>query len=293
MKISLVVNTFNEAENLKNCLESVKGFADEIIIVDMYSTDGTIEIAKKFNAKIFKHKFSNFVEPARNFALSKATGDWILLLDPDEELQPTLAEKLKQICLLGETDYVDLPRKNIIFNKWIKHSRWWPDRLTRFFKKGSVEIPAKIHSPYLKTGKSLVLEDKEENAIIHHNYQSIGQFIERLNRYTNVQSGELLKDGYDFNWKDLLTKPANEFFSRFFAAEGYKDGLHGLALALLQSFSELTVYLKVWEKKGFKQEEISGTNEIFGKIINEQLFWMGKENKNSFEKIRLKIKAKI
>ena len=85
MKISTVINTYNEEKNIGRCLESVKDFSGEIILVDMHSTDRTVEIAKKFKVKIFFHDYTRFVEPARNFALSKATGDWIFLIDADED----------------------------------------------------------------------------------------------------------------------------------------------------------------------------------------------------------------
>jgi len=292
MKISLVVNTYNEEKNLERCLKSAKDLADEIVIVDMKSTDKTVEIAKKFGAKVYEHEYTRFVEPARTFALSKAKGDWILLLDADEILSETLAKKLKKIALEGAVDYVEMPRKNIIFGKWIKNSRWWPDYLPRFFKNGKVKIPDKIHSPYLKEGVGIVLEAEEENAIIHFNYQSIFQYLERMNRYTDIQSEELIKKNYKFSLKDFILKPTGEFLSRFFAAEGYKDGLHGLSLASLQAFSEMVVYLKVWEKEGFQEME-ADLREVSLKAINDYLFWLQKLALNSLDRLRLKIKAKI
>jgi len=293
MKISVVINTYNEEKNISRCLESVKGFADEIIVVDMHSADKTVEIAKKYGAQVFEHEYTRYVEPARNFALSRATGDWILLIDADEELSGTLRKKLEEIIENNVFDYIEIPRKNIIFGKWIEYSRWWPDCLVRFFRKGKVKFSDEIHVPPVSAGEGTSLEAKEENALIHHNFQTIFQFIERLNRYSDIQSEELAKNGYKFNWKDLVIKPSNEFFSRFFAGNGYKDGLHGLALAMLQSFSEATVYLKVWEKEGFPKDNLSDVNQVFEKIINDFLYWMGKLPIGLLKKIHVKIKAKI
>ena len=291
-KISVIVNTWNEEENIKRCLESVKDLASEIIVVDMYSTDKTVAIAKKFGAKIFFHKFTSYVEPARNFALRQTQGDWILIVDADEEISSDLAKILQELITHKEINFYRLPRKNIIFGKWIKHSRWWPDYVIRFFKKGSIRWSEKIHSVPLTRGEGKDLEAKEINAIIHYNYNSINQYLERLNRYAKIQAEELIDSGYKFNWQDILKKPMGEFLSRFFVGESYKDGLHGLVLALLQAFSELIKYLKVWEKEKFIEQDISSYHELLEQNINDYLHWQGKSS-GLIGKIRLKIKKKI
>lgn len=293
MKISTVINTYNEEKNLGRCLESIKNFSDEIVVVDMHSSDKTTEIVKKFGAKVYYHDYTRYVEPARNFALSKATGDYIFLIDADEELSSSLASELLRIAEEGKIDYVEIPRKNIIFGKWIEHSRWWPDYLIRFFKKGKVQFSDEIHVPPKAEGTMLKFEAVEDLAIIHHHLQSISQYLERLNRYTDIQSQEVSKKIKDFEWIDLIIKPANEFFSRFFAAEGYKDGLHGLALASLQAFSEFVLYLKVWEKGNFKEQKIRELPKVSSKIVHDYFYWLQKTTRNPLKKLRLKIKTKI
>jgi glycosyltransferase involved in cell wall biosynthesis len=258
-KISVVINTLNEAEQLEKALESLK-WADEVLVCDMHSDDGTLGVAKKFNAKVITHKRMNFVEPARNFAISKAAHDWVLIIDPDEEIPNSLASRLKEIVDKSMSDFVEIPRKNIIFGKWVNGSMWWPDYNIRFFKKGKVSWAGiNIHRPPKTEGQGLKLEEKEELAITHNHYATISQFIRRLDRYTDVQAKEIIKSGYKFNWKDLITKPLGEFLGRFFANRGFEDGLHGLVLSLLQSFSFLVMYLKVWELEKFKQEDITLT----------------------------------
>jgi len=291
-KISIIVNTWNEEENIKRCLESVKDLASEIIVVDMYSSDKTVAIAKKFGAKIFSHKFTSYVEPARNFALRQAQGDWILILDADEEISPDLAKILQELTIHKEINFYRLPRKNIIFGKWIRHSRWWPDYVIRFFKKGSVRWSEKIHSIPLTRGEGYDLEAKEVNAITHYNYKSISQYLSRLDRYTAIQAKDLVESGYKFSWRDMLKKPMGEFLSRFFVGESYKDGLHGLAISLLQAFSELIKYLKVWEKENFVNQDITAYHEVLEENINDYLHWQGKSS-SLIGKIRLKIKKKI
>jgi len=255
-KVSVVINTLNEKKNISRALNSVKHFADEIVVCDMKSDDDTVKIDKKKGAKVYDHKRMGYVEPARNFAISKATGDWILILDADEELSPSLTKKLTDIVKNPKADYYRLPRKNIIFGKWIKHSRWWPDMNIRFFRKGHVSWDEIIHSVPMTMGKGDDLEATEQNAFVHYHYTSIEQYIGRMNRYTSFYAIGLTKRGYKFRVSDLIRKPSDEFLSRYFKGEGYKDGLHGLVLALLQALSELVVYLKVWQAGGFKKEDI-------------------------------------
>lgn len=254
-KISVVINTLNEEKSFPRALASVKNFADEIVVVDMKSDDKTVEIARKAGAKVYQHKRIGYVEPARNYALSKASGEWILILDADEQAPKALIKKLKEIVKKSEADYYRLPRKNIIFSKWIKHSRWWPDYNIRFFRKGFVSWSEIIHSVPITQGKGLDLQAREDLAIIHDHYDSIEQFVERMNRYTSEHAKLRVKDDYEFDWQDLIKKPIEEFLSRYFSGEGYKDGLHGLALASLQAFSEFVLYLKIWQNKGFKEEK--------------------------------------
>lgn len=255
-KLSVVINTLNEEKNIERCLRSVKKIADEIVVVDMESDDETVKIAQKFGAKVFNHERTGYVEPARNFAISKATGKWILILDADEEVSAGLTKKIKELINKPEADYYRIPRKNIIFGKWIKHTGWWPDYNIRFFKNGSVVWNEIIHSVPTTVGDGADLEASIENSIIHHNYQRISQFIQRMDRYSDKQARVLINKNYKFKWDDLINKPLAEFVSRFFAAQGYKDGIHGLALSALQAVSELIVYLKIWENEKFKQENL-------------------------------------
>lgn len=255
-KISVVINTLNEEENIEQAIKSVK-WTDEIIVCDMHSEDKTVEIAQKLDAKVIFHKRLNYVEPARNFAITKATNEWILVLDPDEEIPLALGKSLIQVAsAMKQIDYVRIPRKNIIFNKWMRASQWWPDYNIRFFKKGKVVWENKIHRPPKVSGIGMDLSAEEDLAIIHRNYQTISQFIIRMNRYTTVEADQLIKQDYEFDWSDLIEKPLGEFLSRFFANKGYQDGLHGLGLSLLQGFSFLIVYLKVWENSSFKETDL-------------------------------------
>ncbi len=295
-KISAVINTLNEEKNIERAIKSVK-WADEIVVVDMESVDDTVKIAKKLGANVFNHKKMGFVEPARNFAIEKTNGDWVLILDADEEIPQTLAEKLQEIASQNSVDYVEIPRKNVIFGKWMKESMWWPDLNIRFFKKGKVIWSNKIHSKPKTSGQGLKLEVKEEFAITHHHYVSLDQYLERLFRYTKIQAEELYADGTKFKWTDLLEKPLIEFLSRFFANRGFEDGLHGLSLGLLQAFSQLIVYLRIWELEKFRQEEIQlkELKNLTAKQSKDIGYWYKFSNlsKNPIKRIIQKARNKL
>jgi (heptosyl)LPS beta-1,4-glucosyltransferase len=273
-KISVVINTLNEEENIAGAIDSAKKLSDDIVVVDMKSDDSTQALAEKKGARVYEFKRVGYVEPARNYATSKVLNDWIFILDADERLTNALVKKIKQIIKKPKADYYRVPRKNIIFGAWIKHSRWWPDFNIRLFKKGSVSWSEVIHSVPRTQGKGLDLPEKEELAIVHNHYQTIEQYLERMNRYTSIQAKMLIESNYKFIWKDLVRRPASEFISRYFAGEGYKDGLHGLTLSLLQAFSEAILYLKVWQEEKFLAQTIS-IDEIVKetKEIEKELDW--------------------
>lgn len=259
MNITAVVNTHNEAANITRCLRSVHPHVDEIVVVDMESTDDTRILAKKFTSRIFKHPHTGYVEPARNFAIDKAKSEWVFLIDADEEVPGDLGISLRRLIMQDYT-YFRIPRKNIIFGKWVKHTGWWPDYQIRLFRKDAVTWSNEIHSIPVTLGKGTDLPVDESMAIIHHNYQTVEQFIDRLNRYTSLEAKEQASQNVIFDWKNFLIKPSNEFFSRYFTWEGYKDGWHGMALSLLQAISLFIVQLKIWQHYKFPQS--ADSNEL-------------------------------
>ncbi len=274
--ITVCINTLNEEKNLPKAISSIKSIASDIVVVDMMSDDETVKVAKKLGAKVYEYRRMGYVEPARNFALSKATGDWVLILDADEVIPPALAKKFVEIARKSTFTYYRVPRKNINFGKWMRHSRWWPDYNIRFFKKGSVTWNDEIHSIPVTYGKGADLPSEEQFAIVHSNYSTVEQYLSRMERYTTIQADELLKKNHKFIWKDLVKKPMAEFLSRYFLAEGYKDGLHGLALSGLQAFSEFIVFLKVWQKEKFLEQTTTPDEieEQFSESMNEIKWWI-------------------
>lgn len=272
--LSVVITAWNEEKNIARAISSAKPIADEIVVVDTDSTDKTAEIAKKLGARVFHHKNTGIVEPVRNFSISKAKGDWILLLDADEEIPQDLASYINDAIKSTTIDYYRIPRRNIIFNKWIQSEHWWPDYVYRLFKKGFISWDDSIHSIPLTRGKGQDFPADESHSLIHHNYYTVSQFIVRMNRYTDHQLEQLVSQGHNFSWIDIISKPTDEFFTQYFARKGYKDGLHGLSLSLLQAFSMLVLFLKLWEKSSFVPESV--TPDQFNQQLttyNQQLRW--------------------
>jgi len=221
---------------------------DEVVVVDLGSTDGSVKIAEKFGAKVYKGKLVPYVELIRNPAIKKATSDWILVIDPDERIPKTLAKKLKKMAKEGNYEAVRIPRKNIIFGKWIRHTNWWPDYQVRFFKKGKVSWSDKIHDYPKVDGKIFTLPAKEDLAIKHLNYETVSEFLTRQNRYSEAWAQNLLEGGQRFSWLSFFWRPLRVFLQRYLRHAGFLDGFHGLALSFLASYSQLAAEVKLWEK---------------------------------------------
>ncbi len=304
MKLSVVINTKNAQSTLEATLKSVK-FADEIIIVDMKSTDDTIKIAQKYTDKIFSHRDVGYVEPARNFAIKKAQGDWILIVDSDEEIPQKLKKVIEGILATDaqsdETaDCYYIPRRNLIFGKAIEKTGWWPDYVLRLFKKGYVAWSDEIHSIPITKGRVQELAAVSEIAIVHHNYQHVDQYINRLNRYTKIQAKEFSEENNEeISGSTIIKKFYSEFLSRYFAQRGVNDGTHGLTLSLLQGFSESIVAIKSWENAGFpesngEQEEL--TIQELSQMNNELAYWIATwhiENSSGFKRLIWKVRRKF
>jgi|SRR3989344_736010 len=298
-KLTVVVSAFNEERKIEACLKSVE-FSDEIILVDGSSTDRTVEIAKKFKTKIYKRENNPMLNINKNFGFTKAKGDWILSLDADERVSEDLKKEILEI-LKNEENKIDgyyIPRRNFIFGKWVKHTGWYPDHQLRLFRNGKGKFEEKhIHEMITTDGKTEYLKKD----ILHFNYESVSQFLKKTEVYTQNEAEQLLLSGYVFNWQDCIGMPFKEFLSRFFARQGYKDGLHGLILSLLMASYHLIVFARVWEKAKFKEYEgdnfIKNTVSEFRKSGEEVSYWLKKEKleniKNPIKKTLQKIADKL
>lgn len=231
--ISVAIASLPEEEDkLKDCISSVKNFADEVVV---------IKIGKDV-------PFTSYVETIRNKMIEKCKGDWVLILDPDERISESLSNKLKEIAKDGVYDAVNIPRKNIIFGKWISHSNWWPDKHVRFFKKGTVSWSATIHKYPDVKGKVITLPAQENLAILHIGYLSISEFIDKQNRYSDIEAENRIKNGEHFSWFKFFWWPKREFLARYIKHLGFLDGMRGFVLVFLMMFFKIVVMIKMWEK---------------------------------------------
>jgi glycosyltransferase involved in cell wall biosynthesis len=289
MSISAVVHTKNSEKTLGAALQSL-AWVDEIVVVDMHSSDSTLKIAATHTNKIYQFKDVGYVEPARNFGIQKASGDWILILDADEEIPETLSRRLQKLTLL-QTEAWEIPRKNIIFGHWLQFSGWWPDYIPRFFKRGCVVWPEAVHALPRITGEICKLPAEEKYAIIHHNYPTVSSFVDRLNTYTTISADENQKSvGTAFSsfWQ--------EFERRFFLFEGYRDGEAGLHASMMQSFYEAVRHIKQWEKTSRKNASVD-VNMILSTLQSELAYWRAdyrvKTAKSSIARIYWQIRRKF
>ena len=271
-KISVVINTLNEERNLPFALESVRSWAYEIIVVDMFSDDRTVEIAQSYGASIFMYERLGFSEPARAFAISKVVGDWVLILDADELIPMSLSEKLIRLTEDDKSDVVFLPRVNYLLGDIIEYTGWGADqdRQLRFFKPSSVSVTSEIHNFMhpIENARITHLDYESYGGIVHFNYIDSEQFLEKMNRYTSIEATQFLERNSKKERQRLFFKIFIEPFRRYIVWSGYKDGWRGSFLAFYMFLYRLIVYMKVKEIQytGNREEIISRYSSISRKI---------------------------
>lgn len=267
MKLSVVLITHNEERNLGRTLESVKPLvADgrgEIIVVDSGSTDRTVEISETYGAKVFLEEWKGFAAQ-KNSALDKASGDWILSLDADEEVEPTLAEEIghyilgrarestqdgvpnRTIALIATTiTGLWIPRKNHFLGLWIKHGGYWPDRKLRLFRRGAARFENRlVHEDVKLEGQAHELN----GALLHHSYPTVSDYIEHMNRYSTLGAEMVVAKGpVHFTAINLTLRPLATFIYNYLLRLGFLDGKPGFLLHVNHSIYVAWKYAKAWE----------------------------------------------
>jgi len=284
-KISVVLAVFNEEDNLADCLESVKSLADEIVVVDGGSVDKTVEIAKKFKAKIIETDNPLIFHINKQKAIDAATGDWIMQLDADERVTSELKKEILKVVSLksdeiearqidsakkrlferhqkvvekrdgkkgnykGEVAAFFVPRKNYFLGRYLMHGGVYPDGVIRLFKKGKAYFPCKsVHEQIEIKGRVAWLE----NDLVHMADPTFSRYLARSNRYTTLTAEEYKKDevgtGIISKFKYMKLFPILRFLELFIRHKGFMDGFAGLVFSYYSALHIKTSYIKYWEK---------------------------------------------
>jgi (heptosyl)LPS beta-1,4-glucosyltransferase len=191
-----------------------------------------------------------------------------------------------------------IPRKNIIFGMWIRHSRWWPDHQLRFFKKDSVVWPAVIHPIPQATGRGLTIPAMEELSIKHYNYENLDQYFEKSLRYARTEAKKAIMENKKITIGETFKKGLNEFVSRYFGGEGYKDGSHGFVLAVLQMFYYFLVYVFYWEEMKYidldKETTVQEIQKFYADGLKDTNYWLiNKKLLYNNNKLKVRLLSKI
>lgn len=246
-EISVIIHTYNNEDIIRGCLESVKDF-DEIVVCDMYSTDKTLEIAAEFGCKIVMHEKISFVEPARNFAISQAKNPWVLLVDSDERIPTELMYWLKNF-IMDSKNYsaVKFPRANNFWGKFMEMQ--YPDYVTRFLKKETVNWPPQIHSaPEFSSGEICTIDKNQRQlAMIHMTCKNVKSFVTTLNNYTDHEVEKMLAKKSKVNIPFAFFKSIWLIFEKFLFKNGHKDGMHGFILCCMWGANKFLANVKYWE----------------------------------------------
>lgn len=254
MKLSVVLATYNEDHNLDQCLTSVQGLADEIVISDGGSTDGTLEVAKKFHAKIY-HLPNNPVNfhINKNNAIDHATGDWLLQLDADEAVSPELVQEIKSTLspehlALSTVNGYWLNRKNWFLTRFLTKGGQYPDPTLRLYKRGFGHLPAlDVHEQAVVTGPVGHLHSD----LLHYRDTSFDKYLSGFNRYSTIVAAHLADKKIHFNILNCLNylfiKPFYYFLSLYIRHRGYVDGFPGFVFALFSGLIYPVAYIKYWQ----------------------------------------------
>lgn len=279
--ISVLIVANGNPPHLLKSIESVQSLASEIIIIDIGLTKDAQNTLLSHNlVKIIQEVPVAYVELLREKSKQYAKNDYILILDPDEIVPKRLSDRLLEEY--DKYDFISIPRKNIIFRKWIQHNRWWPDYQIRLFKKDSVAWSKELHAQPKTKGNGLKIEPEEQFALTHHNYESLDEYMIKMMRYAKADAQMHVSSEEKFTLSQALSQGSSEFISRFFAADGYKDGMHGFTLSFMQLMYYPLVYFYYWEGRKYeyvdKEKLIDAPSSFFKDLLLQTNYWIEEKN---------------
>lgn len=242
VKLSVTIITYNEEQNIERCLKSVKGIADEVVVVDSFSTDRTKEICLAYGTRFIENPFQGMIQQ-KAFSLSLATYRCVLSLDADEALSEKLRESILTIKKNWTADAYLMNRLTNYGGKWIHHSGWYPDRKLRLFDRTKAAWGGQNpHDKVVPLPNAKV--QKLSGDILHYFSHNVKQHLDQINRYTEIFQDETVQKGKQISIFALLVKPPFRFFKTYFFKLGFLDGFEGFFIAVLSSYSVFLKYAK-------------------------------------------------
>ena len=242
--ISVVVITYNEEKNLARCLSSVKEIADDIIVLDSFSTDKTQEIAEANGARFFQHNFDGHIEQ-KNRAITFAKYPHILSLDADEALDETLLESIKKAKENFIADGYYINRLTNYCGQWIKHSGWYPDKKLRLWdsRKGKWG-GTNPHDKYeLQAGSKI---EQLKGDILHYSFYSVNQHLQQVNKFTDIAAKAMCQKGEKSSKAKIIYKPTAKFIRNYFLKLGFLDGFYGYIICSISAYATFLRYVKLY-----------------------------------------------
>lgn len=243
IKFSAVVITYNEERFIGRCIESLSDVADEIIVVDSFSTDSTPELCKKYGVKFIQHPFEGYSEQ-KNYATSLATYNYVLSLDADEALSPELKESILSVKEEFRADAYCFNRLNNYCGKWMKHSRLYPDRQLRLFDRTRGKWIGPNPHDRFKPFKGCKV-DRIKGDLYHWNYTSIEDHLDKINRFSTIAAEEYFKSGRNAGILTGIFHMAWSFFRSYFLNLGFLDGYLGYVSCSITAYGSFLKYAKL------------------------------------------------
>ena len=239
-KVSVTIITKNEEKNIARCLESVR-WADEIVIVDTFSTDRTVEICRRFTDKVFEENWLGY-GPQKNLCAERASNRWVLNVDADEVISTECAEAIqKLLSSKPEFPLYRFPRKNFIADRWVRHAGWYPDLISRLYDRDRVSFSdSMVHERLIPDDNGGVIN----HPILHYSFAGMEDYIQRQNRYSSLYAEEKKRLGWRAHWTHLYLRPVWMFLKTYFIRQGFREGFLGIFLSLSMAFYTYLKYAK-------------------------------------------------